>query len=136
MWRHPWLPNIITSLISDRNPERTLTNSDLEIVTLFLHEATLLETYPDATMAAPRLELDNTLTVSCSTWEASTINPAVADLLRICALHSGQFFLNPSVIYHPGLENCMEDDSSRLFHLSDTPFLAHMSVTYPQSHIL
>ena len=43
-------------------------------------------------MAAPRSGLDNTPTVSWSTREAPAINPVVADLLRICALHSCQFF--------------------------------------------
>ena len=28
VWRHPWLPDIIKALITDRNPEGTLTNSD------------------------------------------------------------------------------------------------------------
>ena len=62
------------------------------------------------------------------------INPVVADLLRIRALHSRKFFLNPSVFYHPGQENCMADDASCLFYLSDTDFLTHMSVVHPQLH--
>ena len=64
--------------------------------------------------------------------EASTINPVVADLLRLRALHSRQFFINPSVFYHPGIENRMADDASCLFELSDTSLLAHMSSAYPQ----
>ena len=62
------------------------------------------------------------------------INQVVADLLRIRALHSSKFFLKPSVFYHPGQENCMADDASRLFYLSDTDFLTHMSVVHPQLH--
>ena len=92
MWRHLWTPNIIKALISDRNPEGTLTNSDLELATLVLHEATLLETCPEATMAAPRSGSDNTPIVSWSTMEALTTNPVVADLLRIRTLYSRQFF--------------------------------------------
>ena len=92
MWRHPWPPNIINSLISDRNSEGTLTNSDLELAALVLHEDTLLETYPEATMAAPQSGSDNTPNISWSNREASTINQVVADLLRIRALHSCQFF--------------------------------------------
>ena len=45
-------------------------------------------------------------------------------------------FLNPSVLYHPGQDNRIADDASRLFDISDTPFLAHMSATYPQTQIL
>ena len=129
MWRHPWSPDIIKALITDRNPEGTLTNSDPNPAALVLQEATLLETCPEATMAAPQSGLDNTPTISWSTREASTINPVVADLLHIRTLHSHQFFLNPSVFYHPGMENCMADDASCLFDFSDTPFLAHVSIT-------
>ena len=92
MWRHPCPPDIIKALISDRNSEGTLTNSDLKLATLVLHEATLLETCPEATMAAPQSGSDNTPTVSWSTREASTINPVVSDLLHFRALHSHQFF--------------------------------------------
>ena len=62
------------------------------------------------------------------------INLVVLDLLRIRALHSRKFFLNPSVFYHPGQENCMANDASRLSYLSDTGFLTHMSVVHPQLH--
>ena len=106
-------------------------NSDLELAALILHEATLLAAVPEARLAAPRSGSDNTPTVSWSTKEASTINPVVADLLRLCALHSRQFFINPSVFNHPGIENRMADDASRLFELSDTSLLAHMSSAYP-----
>ena len=85
-------------------------------------------------MAAPRLGSDNTPTISWSMREESMINPVVADLLRICALHSKKFFLNPYVLYHPIQENCIADDASRLFYLSDTDFLTHRSAVHPQSH--
>ena len=69
-----------------------------------------------------------------STREASMINLVVAYLLLIHVLHSIKFFLNHSVFYHLGQENCMADDASSLFYLSDTKFLTHVSVVYPQSH--
>ena len=81
VWRHPWPTHIIAALISDKNPKGTLTNSDLDLVALVLHKATLLETYPEATMAALLMGSDNTRTVSWSTREASTIKPVVSDLL-------------------------------------------------------
>ena len=87
-------------------------------------------------MAAPRSGSDNTPTVSWITQEASTTNPMVADLLRIRALHSLQFCFNPSIFYHSVQEDHMVDDASRLFEISDTPFLAHMPVTYLQPQIL
>ena len=63
-----------------------LTNSNLELVTLVLHEATLLNVCHDATMATPHSGSDNTPTVSWNTREASTINLVVAYLLRIRAI--------------------------------------------------
>ena len=131
MWRHPWPPDIIKALISDKNPEVTLTNSKLELAALVLHKATLLDTCLEAMMAVPRSVSDNTPTLSWSTRETSTTNPVVADLFRIRALHSRQFFLNPSVFYQPSLKNRMTDEASCVFDLADTPLLAHMSVTYP-----
>ena len=69
VWQHPWPPEIIKVLILDRNPEGTLTNSYLELATLILHEATLLDTCPEATMDTPRLVSDNMPTISWSTRE-------------------------------------------------------------------
>ena len=103
VWQNPWPPDIIVALISNRNPEGTLTNSYLKIAALVLHEATLLETCPKAKISAYRSGSDNTPTVSWSIQEASTINLVVADLLRVRMLHSRYFFLNPLVFYHPGL---------------------------------
>ena len=135
VWRYPCPPNIIKTLIYDRNTEGILTNYDLELAALVLPEATLLEICPEATMAAPCSGLDNTPTMSWSTREASTIKPVVSFLLRIRALHSLFFLIIPLVFYHPGLENCMVDDTSCLFDIYDTPFIAHMSATYPSLHI-
>ena len=97
VWRLPWPPEIVDNLISSTNPQGKITNSDLELAALVLQEASLLKAVPKASMAAPRSGSDNTQTVSWSTHEASMINPVVVDLLRICALHSRKFFLNPSV---------------------------------------
>ena len=134
VWRYPWTTDIIVSLVSSTNLQGTIDNSDLELAALVLQEATLLEAVPKARMAALLWGYDITPTVFWSTREASMINPVVADLLCIRALHSGKFFLNPSVFYHPGQENCMADDTSHSFYLSDTGFLTHMSVVHPQFH--
>ena len=96
-WHHPWLPDIITELVSFKNIKGTITNSDLNLVTLIFYEATLLAAVPTARMAAPCSGLDNMPTFSLIVLEALTINLLVADLLRIYLLHSIQFFLNPSV---------------------------------------
>ena len=76
------------ALVLDTNLGGALTNSNLELAALILHEDTLLEVCPDANTAAPRSGSDNTPNISWSTWEASTINPVVADLLCICTFYS------------------------------------------------
>ena len=85
-------------------------------------------------MAASCSGSDNIPTVSWSICGACTINPVVVYLLHICTLHSIKFFLNPSVFYRPDQGNCIANNASRLFYLSDTGFLTHMSVVHPQSH--
>ena len=127
MWGHPWPPDIIADLVSSTNREGTITNPDLELAALVLHEATLLAAVPEVRLVVPRSGSDNTPTVSWSTKEASTINTVVADLLRLRALYLRQFFLNPSIFYHPGIENRMADDTS---------LLAHIYAAYPQSQSL
>ena len=64
MWSHPWPPDIIAELISDKSPGGELTNSDLELATPVLRKAALLDVCPEVNMAAPRLVSDNTPTVS------------------------------------------------------------------------
>ena len=106
-----------------------MTNYDSDLV---LHKAILLSADPEARMAAPIYGSDNTLTVSWSTREASTIQPVVAESIRIRVLHSRQFELNPSIFYHPGQEFFMADDTSCLFYISDTSPLVYISAAYPQ----
>ena len=87
-WRHPWPADIIANLVSSTIREGTITNSDLELAALVLHQATLLAAVPDTRLAAPCSSYDNTPDVSWIMKEASTINMVVADLLRLRALHS------------------------------------------------
>ena len=91
VWCHPWPEDIITNLVYLTNREGTITNSDLELAVLVIHESTLLAEVPEVVMAAPRSGLNNTPTVSWSTREASMINLVVVELLHICALHLRNF---------------------------------------------
>ena len=92
----------MSNLVSSTNREGTITKPDLELAAIVLHQATLLEAVPESCTADPRSGSDNTPTISWSIMEASMINPVVADLLCICALHSRQFYLDLYIFYHPG----------------------------------
>ena len=48
--RHPWLPDIIVALVSDTNPEGKLTNSNLGLADLLLHESTLMGSFIEEIM--------------------------------------------------------------------------------------
>ena len=79
VWHHPWPEDIIADLVSSKNREGTITNSNLELAALVLHEATLITEVPEARLATPRSGSDNAPNVSWSMKEASTINPVVAE---------------------------------------------------------
>ena len=87
VWWHPWTEDVTSKLVLSTNPHGAITNSDLELTTLVLQEATLHKAPPKDRMAALRSGSDNTPTVSWSTRKALMINLVVADLLRIRALH-------------------------------------------------
>ena len=101
VWRHPWPADVTSELVSLTNSNGAITNSDLELTTLVLQEATLHKAPPKDLMAALRSGSDNTPTVSWSTRKVLMINLVVADLLRIRALHP-RIFLNSFFFYHLG----------------------------------
>ena len=104
VWRHPWLADISEELVSTTNPNGTITNSDLKLATLFLQEATLIKAVPKTCMSVTCSGSDNTLTAFWSTREALMINPVVAELFCIHALHPKKFLSNPSISSLPGIE--------------------------------
>ena len=87
VWRHPLPADVTSVLVSSTNSHGAMDNSELELATLVLQEATLLDAVPKARMAAPHSDSDNMPTVFQSTHKASMMNPVVADLLCIHALH-------------------------------------------------
>ena len=129
---HPWPLDIINNLVSTTNLELHITNCNPAIASLILHKSTITAAVLEAWMSATRYGSYNTLILLWNMCEASTINPVITELLRIYALHSRQFFLNPFFFYHLGQDNCMPYGASCLFDFPDTLFLVHMYVTHPQ----
>ena len=80
--------DITNTLIPETNTGGNITNSDLNLDALILHKDTLLSKIPEAVISETCYRPNNTTTVSWITREASAINPDVADLPHICALHS------------------------------------------------
>ena len=124
----------MADLISLDNPKGRITNSDLELEALVIQEVTFPLIYIDPAWQAPSSGSDNTPTVAWTFKETSTINPVVADLLRIRSIPNRQITISPSACYHPGLRNTMADDASRRFDLNCDSFLSFFTCKYqPQS---
>ena len=103
----------MTYLVSTDNPHGRITNSYLELAALVLQEATFTFVGANPEWRAPFTGSDNTPTVNWTFREASTVNPVIADLLRLRSLVNRQFKITLSVFYHPGPQNTMDDYASR-----------------------
>ena len=132
VWRETFPPHIQSELVSTANPRGSITNSDLELAGQMAHLDILAQHYDCRERTVSTLT-DN---ISARSWQrkgsTTTLGPA-AYILRLQALHQRHHrYLNQSD-YIPGPANAMADDASRLWHLSDTAFLAHFNSTYPQN---
>ena len=97
VWRLQWPKDITDDLVSLTNPGGRITNSDLELVALVLQEATFHLVSLAPAWRAPSTGSDNTPTVSWTFKEASTINPVVANLLRIRSITNRAAHITPSL---------------------------------------
>ena len=122
-WWVQWTADIVSDLVTWGNPVGGITNSDLELAALVLHESCFPIVCSRPEWHATSTGSDNTPTVGWCFLEASTGNPIVADLLCIRADMNSGALLTPSVFYHPGLLNTMADNSFHCFDLSDNNFI-------------
>ena len=120
----------MADLVSTNTTHGRITNSDLELAALVLQEATFPFVSANPEWRAPFTVSDNMTTVAWTFREASTVNPVVADLIRLRSLVNYQFKITPSVLYHPGPQNTMADDASRKLQLASDIFLSLFSTTY------
>ena len=132
VWRATFPPLIQSDLVSTTNPHGRITNSDLELAGQIAH-LDVLNQHNDCRERTVSTLTDN---ISARSWQrkgsTTTLGPA-AYLLRLQALHQRHHrYLNQSD-YIPGPANAMADDASRLWHLSDTAFVAHLNLVYPQN---
>ena len=130
LWKIQWSADIVSDLLTWDNLAGGITNSDLELAALVLKDYCfpLVCSRPD--WHTPLTGSDNTPTVSWCFREASTTNPIVSDLLRICAETNSGALLTPSLFYQPGPLNIMVDDTSRSFDLPDNNSLSFFRSKY------
>jgi hypothetical protein len=149
VWRVPWPKDLTNAIISDSNPQGTITNSDLEMAGVLLQEA-VLEAHLGPAMTAAHLVIgsDNSPAVGWTKRMATrSATPIAYRLLRGFAMRQRVTRSAPPTVYHvAGIRNILADVASRPlkhvachFHLFDTlpnmlcpqTFLTIFNARYP-----
>ena len=116
VFRLQWPPDITAAVVSDDNPNGSLTNNDLEMAGLLLLWLAIEETCPDLNGSHVALYSDNTPTVSWVERMASKKSSIAMQLLRALALRLQITRASPLTPLHiPGVQNAMSDIPSRSF---------------------
>lgn len=131
LWRCQFPDDITNDLVSWSNPSGAVNNSDLELAGVLAHNDVLAQ-FADITEVTTGTGTDNTAALSWSTKKAASSTGPASYLLRLMSLHQRAFRYQLRSFYMPGPSNCMADDCSRLWHLSDDELLAHFDSAYPQ----
>ena len=116
VFRLQWPPDVSAALVSQHNPNGTITNSDLEMAGLMLLWLTMEATCPELTGAHVALFSDNSPTVHWVERMASRQSTIAMQLLRALALRLQLLRCSPLTPLHIlGIHNQMTDIPSRSF---------------------
>ena len=132
VYRVQWPPEVTSQLITDNNPNGTVTNSDLELAGGLLHLHATAQSY-DVRERTLNNKTDNLATMFWQRKGSASTDKAPAHLLRLHGIHQRLHRYVARHDYMPGPSNPMADDASRLFNLSDSNFLSHFNSTYAQN---
>ena len=124
VWRVQWPVDLVADLVTWENPAGGITNLDLELAALVLQESCFPLAWSHHAWQAPLTGSNNMPTVRCCFREASTVNPVMEGLLRVCAEMNSRDLLTSSVFCHPVPLNTMADDASCRFDFPDNNFLS------------
>lgn len=133
LWRSEFPSDIQKDLVSFKNPNGSITNSDLELAGCIGHQDILLQEVDCAMRTITPLG-DNTPQVSWHHKGSTTTTGPAAYLLRMNSLHQRHFRYLSKAGWIAGDANKMADDCSRLWQLSDSQLLAYFNSVYPQMH--
>jgi hypothetical protein len=115
VWRIEWPPDLTKAVVSDQNPSGTLTNSDLEMAGVLLHEA-VIEAHLGPAMQGPQIAIgcDNSPAVAWTTRMASRSASSIAfRLLKGLAMRQPVSRSAPPAIFHvAGVTNTLADVAS------------------------
>ena len=133
VWREPYNEKVRKEVISEKNLNGKLTNSDLELEGTFLHHFVLGKT-AKVEGETTYTGCDNTPAVAWRTKGSSTSKKARARILRLAAGLRREQRAHHRIGHLSGVDNRMADDVSRLWHLSDPEFVAYFNKNYPQTN--
>jgi hypothetical protein len=139
VWRVQWPKDVTATVVSTTNPDGTLTNSDLELAGVFLHEAVLEAALGPNLMRHAQIAIgcDNSPAVAWTTRMATRSASSVSfRLLKGLAMRQRLTRSAPPAVFHvAGSANILADVASRPvkgvashFHLLEkTPSGCHVS---------
>ena len=131
VWRHDFPPDIRRSLITADHLSGSITNSDLELAGIIAHQDVLAQHVALQHTTVALLNDNYPALVRCVKGSV-TSDAAAAYLLRVNSMHQRHHRYLAVYDHINGPSNCMADDASRLFSLSDRTFLSHFEQHYPQ----
>ena len=132
VWRFQWPQYIVDRLITEKNPNGTLTNSDLELAGGLLHLDALVQAFD----VRERTALSKGDNLNTTFWErkgSTTTDKPPAYLLRLFGMHQRYHRYVPRFDYLSGPSNHIADALSRDFHLSWSQLINSLSDFLPQN---
>jgi hypothetical protein len=131
VWWSCFALDIVHDLVTFENPWGCTTNSNLELVaTMVQHD--IIATNYDVREWTIHTSTNNTPTLFWHRRGSISTNTTPAYLLHLQALHQHFHCYMPTHSYLHGPLNCMGDNASRRWDLSDHELLTHFNLSYPQ----
>ena len=132
IWRYKWPAYIVNRLVTNKNPNGTISNSDLELAGGLLHLNVLCQCFD----IQERTMLSKGDNLSTTFWErrgSTTSTKPPAHLLRLFGIHQRIHRYVPRFDYISGPSNHVADALSRDFHLSWPDLISSLSTFLPQT---
>ena len=134
LWRLKWPQEIIDKLVSDKNPNGTISNSDLELAGGLLHLEAIAQTF-DVRERTLLSKTDNLNTLFWQRKASSTTDKVPAYLLRLFGIHQRYHRYVARHDYLPGPSNPVADALSRDFHLTWAELISTLSPHLPPNTV-
>jgi len=135
VWRLQWPQHIIDRLVTDKNPQGDISNSDLELAGGLLHLEALAQTF-DVRERTVLSKTDNLNTLFWQRKGSATTDKVPAHLLRLFGIHQRYHRYVPRHDYQSGVSNQVADACSRDFHLCWEDLIADLAPYIPQNATL